>query len=614
MLRLKYPTVVLAAALSFIAAFYLRLSYIPTHFWKNRDDGVITLSSAKNVVDFGFIGVSPSGEMVEAFSAPLQAFIFGICYWMSAVGYDSFLSYQGFIATALLGTLVGAFFLLLYRDTLQAILAALCAALLLLYSGNFIVWHFSGMENALTHVAIAATLAFGLRIATSTRAVHPISAAGFALLALTRIDLVLEVGCILLVATFLRIKRDSWRDSVQFLGVFFATWLVLITLKWLCLGTLLPHTASAQGINPYRNILRVLSIDGLTEIYSLISLIRERQMLYLSVVCLPLAFLVRGTPAVKSAILLLYCTIGAALFRGVIFGGARLDPVRTVSYLSLSQSMLLFTIIFSLKGSLARRLLVAVVPLLPVVAQTVESRAPFACCDSAEFEAVQCVARKIRDAHKLVRPLLANPDLGAVSFSKEFNIYDFGRLANPVLTQLTTEEEIRTHFFLLVAPDIIEITPYWRERNTAVVESPLFAERYVETKEGVDSCHIFPHHNFYIRREIALGSGSRERYLNDSLATSLSIPLLKHELERCTNFNPADCFYTARVIYRFLPDFLAAQQLGALQDMIQSSVASQLYKRFIEARIKSRSTPLWSKEYVEILREFLLWKHGSGQS
>jgi hypothetical protein len=64
--------VLLLGGVIFLTLFYLRYSQIPDQFYALRDDGVITLSHGRNWVDYGFIGVSPSGGRVEAFSAPLQ--------------------------------------------------------------------------------------------------------------------------------------------------------------------------------------------------------------------------------------------------------------------------------------------------------------------------------------------------------------------------------------------------------------------------------------------------------------------------------------------------------------------------------------------------------------
>ena len=73
-------SVLLCGALLFVFFFFLGYEKIPVHFYRYRDDGVITLSHARNWVDFGFIGVNPSGERVEATSAPLQMLLYALAY------------------------------------------------------------------------------------------------------------------------------------------------------------------------------------------------------------------------------------------------------------------------------------------------------------------------------------------------------------------------------------------------------------------------------------------------------------------------------------------------------------------------------------------------------
>ncbi len=74
----------------FCALFYWSYADIPDRLYQVRDDGVITMSHARNWVDYGFIGVNPSGERVEGYSAPVQFFIYALAYRLSGVGYDAY--------------------------------------------------------------------------------------------------------------------------------------------------------------------------------------------------------------------------------------------------------------------------------------------------------------------------------------------------------------------------------------------------------------------------------------------------------------------------------------------------------------------------------------------
>src|SRR5215813_6584751 len=81
---------VLFGGLIFCAFFYARYFQIPADFYELRDDGIVTFSHAKNWVDYGFIGVSPSGGRVEGFSAPLQFLIFSALYATTHIGYQAY--------------------------------------------------------------------------------------------------------------------------------------------------------------------------------------------------------------------------------------------------------------------------------------------------------------------------------------------------------------------------------------------------------------------------------------------------------------------------------------------------------------------------------------------
>ena len=73
----------LIGGLIFLGIFLWGYQRIPVDYYENRDDGIITLSHAKNLADYGTVSVNPSGERVEAFSAPTQFFIYYILSLLS---------------------------------------------------------------------------------------------------------------------------------------------------------------------------------------------------------------------------------------------------------------------------------------------------------------------------------------------------------------------------------------------------------------------------------------------------------------------------------------------------------------------------------------------------
>ena len=78
----------------FCFVFAFALHDVPLEWYHNRDDALITLSHAKNWVDYGFIGVNPSGGMVEGFSAPLPFLLYTISYGLFGIDFSTHLEIQ----------------------------------------------------------------------------------------------------------------------------------------------------------------------------------------------------------------------------------------------------------------------------------------------------------------------------------------------------------------------------------------------------------------------------------------------------------------------------------------------------------------------------------------
>lgn len=79
-------------AIVFVTIFSWVYSGIDANLYQFRDDGVITMSHARNWVEYGFIGVNPSGDRVEGFSSPLQFLLFALAYAIAGVSYKTFAS------------------------------------------------------------------------------------------------------------------------------------------------------------------------------------------------------------------------------------------------------------------------------------------------------------------------------------------------------------------------------------------------------------------------------------------------------------------------------------------------------------------------------------------
>src|SRR5439155_20499196 len=139
----------------------------PRDLYFVRDDGVITLSHARNLIDYGFIGVNPSGECVEGFSSPLHFAIFAVVYAITGSGYVMFSSIFPFVCDFLLGVVL----FLVARELLKsrslpsavAMILAVIGAAFVVRAMSVTLWLHSGMENPLTQLAYGACILVYIR-------------------------------------------------------------------------------------------------------------------------------------------------------------------------------------------------------------------------------------------------------------------------------------------------------------------------------------------------------------------------------------------------------------------------------------------------------------------
>lgn len=244
-----------AGAASFWWAFDNQLRSLSPSDYECRDDAVITLSHARNLVEFGFIGVSPSGERVEGFSAPLQFWVGAAAYALTKVDYQTFCRVQSEAGTLLLG-LACAWLLLagigrvdrtsLWR--LAFIGAAICAtAEILAQSRAFLLWHASGMENVYKNVTMLVLL-WALDAMLRTGRIRPAMAALVFAASMARTEAVVPVA--ILLAVFVgawRLRHGDWR-AVGFVVIGLAPWAAYMLWRRTYFGQWVPNTAVAQEI------------------------------------------------------------------------------------------------------------------------------------------------------------------------------------------------------------------------------------------------------------------------------------------------------------------------------------------------------------------------------
>jgi hypothetical protein len=549
---------------------------IPPDFYLFRDDGVITLSHGRNWVDHGFIGINPSGERIEASSAPLQLLLYAAAYAVSGLHYETFMSLQTLVCTVV----IGAMFALLFAERpLFALGATAVAALVLTRLPAFMVWHGSGMENALTHVFLLWTVLLLLAFARSGR-IRPGWAVVPFLASICRVDAIFHVAPVLLVFCIYWHWTVHDRQARRLAATVAALWLLFNAARYAYFGALMPNTAVAQGISVGDRLMELLTLSPtyLDQSFGLARTLSSRHGAYLLLLVLP--FVVFHPPPGRASMgLVLAATLILSAFATPFaFGPARLDTGRTTTHMALFVTVALAAAIYHWTPRRADLYGIAVAAVLVfLVHEYVRGSPVSACCSARGFENFRKAFDGIAREQGIARPTVANPDLGAISWHKQFNVVDLGLLGSSLMPRLDQGAPMREYFFEHAAPDIIESHGWWTCQYAGLLRDARFAERYVQAGTpapglGCKGGGLVPA-GIWVRRDVLRGSPSAERVLMDALARQPSVDLLAQALRSCQASRPGriDCSYVARAAYRALPELRAQGAQRELEALFATS-------------------------------------------
>ena len=575
----------MTGGLVFLAVFSWRYYGIDHDLYQIRDDGVITMSHARNLIDYGFIGVSPSGDRVEGYSAPLQFLVYAITYAMFQTNYEVFSHAQTSIATFLLGAL----FILFFRDRWKlAIGLTILAALVLTQLTSFLLWHGSGMENAITHIALLATVLILFKFAQGGRIKYELAPIVF-LASISRIDTIYHTAPLLVIFAGYWLFTFKNRQGCYFSAIVFAMWIGFNLWRYIYFGDITPNTAYAQGLtldarlNVWENLSLEYIVRGLSQSRNLFS----QHGGYLLLAASPLLLFVlfpgaKGTVTAKRRDLLLAALISSLIATACItpflFGTARLDATRTSTQLAVFVVLAVAAIHYYIDN----RRFIWIIPAVLVIGATVvwfiRVEPYYLCCRIDHFDSIRREFSNISREEALFRPTVSNPDLGVVSWHKQFNIVDLGKLGTPVMAKLSWPL-LSDYFFELAGPDIIESHSAWSCRY----DRPLFADpRFDAYYQPVDTritdwtkdrCRSNPESlsGIWIRRDVLKSSDSQERTLINDLTAHLSITRLHQELDKCQSDPANSCVYVARAAYRFLPELRSDGRIQELNKIFSGS-------------------------------------------
>jgi hypothetical protein len=598
----------------------LKLQTVRRVWWMDRDDSVIHLSSAKNLILFGSVGLSP-GDRTEAMSSPLNFLIsVPIFFINSSVSFHRYLMIYQFISFVVLGTIF-AFYInktvMMYSGHKAKIITNLGNFLLfVLVSSSWTTfgWLASGMENAL--VLGFLTLAAGTLIHPDGRYQFALFILSISLLSITRIELPLLLLLFYVVA-YLRFKDVSRVKSMYFL-IPFMFLVVFHLIRFSYYGQILPNTATALGksLNLYplsfflcqlsfmlaiilkdqkKLILRRFSPTKLlgilftgTGIITSYSLASNRQFqTYIQVTSIIflgcIFFLIARLNKISVRLQVLFAVLLIPLNHFLIFGSARLSAFRIVSTFAPLIAVLAFELGFVFLVKKLKLQSVAIVFILVFTSMifgfSKYDKPRDLCCSITPSEKI--ILRNVPSAlsENGILPIVASPDLGKVTFDKKTINVDLGLIGDPLLARISTKSDglLPTYLNFVASPDTVELHGYWRCVYSEWTNTGYFKESWKLTWKGEVSSEFnhpkmvnCPGDGIYTiwNRQIPQNELRFISQLSRSKRSSTAV-LVKNEIAECTS-EPGTiwrCEYVRRAIVR---NIVQIRESGNLEGILIS--------------------------------------------
>lgn len=617
----KYLLSILSGII-FCLIFFLNYSLIPDHYYKNRDDAVITLSHAKNFVDFGYIGVSPSGGVTEGFSSHLQFWLYVIVYWTYSIDWETFFKIQTWITTFLLGVILFHFFK--YQKTKTSIFIVIIFSLYASSFYRFLEWHGSGMENAWMHVLFLYLFFLMTDSVKKQKVNYVIVPIGF-LAIIIRTESIYHILPLLLFYSIFHFQLNKDKKVFQIVIGILLLWLVYNIWRIFYFGNFIPNTGLAQNISPLNNIIRVFSLDE-TYIKEYIKYsfgIFYFHGIYLLLIVFLFLFIIRLikkpfpnkfnlTSDIK---FILFATVVLSItsfFYPIIFGIARMDFTRTTTFIVLFILLSIFYLYTYIIGqsfySIKHKFIISAILISMLIFDfSFSGRKPKSIGWEIEwYKDIISSAEKISDDNLLYRINLANPDLGKVSYVKKFNIFDLGMLGSPLIASVAADKELyRYYFYNFALPDFIAIHEFWSGYYKFMFFDGQFYNLYkpITEKRTEFLNEKFPDdpqimEGYYIRKDLLKENKSSEWLFIQELKKNISVERIKQELDKSLNdTDPTAHQYVVRTVFRFIPEL---KKLNLYNDVIElfDKSPSSLYDRAI---LRSSEYGNWYKDAKEFL-------------
>ena len=585
--------------------------HIDLSLYTNRDDGLISFSHGVNWHDYGFIGVSPSGERVEGYSTPVHFFLYYIFYSLFSVGFDPYIKWQTIIGTFLLGYIFFNFF---KEKPVIGILFSIISAILLSFATRFLEWHGSGMENPLSEVFLLLSV-YLLYQSVKDNNISYYYSLVFATASLTRIENIYYIFPLLFI--FLVMSWNCAYRKKAVITILF-TILILVIIHGLRIwyfGSFQPNTSIGQNLDLKKQIFKTITVD--TDYYSYCSLIGLKLVTYNNGLLILIAFFLfyytKRTPSNLFFLLTVFSILILTFFHAFIFKGERLDPIRYGGHLApIATTALLFP--FANFSKLYNRHLIYLIPAVIVICIFLKGitriQAENICCPVTAFEFGRNNFLKIKEDNKLVRPMLANPDLGIISYNKDFNMMDMAYIGSPILAKLSKSNVLfNEYLFEVNTPDILELHEYWACLHTPVFADPRFKEKFNAYNEWNSPCPPTARAGIFLRADIVINSGSKERVFYEKIKNAIHsnqgslISILNNEIKNNSDTSIYSSLYIVRVLYQFLPELRKDKLLEEVLVECKKLPAHE----YAIAYLSSYRNSHWSDQVISSLMKYYIY-------
>lgn len=592
----------------FLSFYLFFLSKVPPVFYQARDDGVITLSHARNLAEYGTISINPSGERVEGFSAPLEFWLYYVVYRVNPVSYKTYSRWQGIILMFLLGFVFIQFF---HEDFLYGVFFTFLSGFILFSSVRFTEWMGSGMENPLSCFLLLLTFYLMFLMFQKKRIILSFSLIIFlaTIVRAESIYIIFPLIIFFVILWYLKFKRI--KNALKFALHVLLFWSVYKVGEFLYFGCFFPNTALGEDIFLIQRLKKLLFFNWeyIKTFASYGWILLNEFRIILLIATIPILTFIKKQGERFFLFLGIPLLSALSFFYPFLFGPTRLDIGRTNTHIAV------FIVLFFASGLFWLRKQKKFYILLPVflifslyVMEKYRERPIYLCCSTFRFEKFRRDVLKRAKKEQIPRPSFANVDLGAISWHKNFNIVDLGKLGSPILSRLKNPAIIKDYLFEFAAPDFIELHDWWSCAYNFIFTDERFKRMYKplwETRNPWLSLHCkkFPDSRtgIWIRKDIEKNSHSKERKFLNYLIFDLSLKRIRKEIQECgKEKNILSCEYVTRNVYRFLPELIKRNEYRGAIKLFSRTRTSDYDLAILKGRI-SRN---WYRKALNFLYKY----------